>query len=341
MNLWADSGEFLRRSVNGLAAVMFSLMVYSTAMAGPVLIDTIPIGNPGNASDMVTGLGSVGYEYRIGKYEVTNAEYSAFLNNVAATDTYELYDSRMNSSIHGGIVRSGSSGSYTYSTKSGMENKPVNFVLLQDAFRFANWLDNGQPIGLQDALTTEDGAYTLNGAVLPQDLVSVTRNAGATWWLPSIDEWYKAAYHMNDGVTGNYWVYPTSSDSPPNNSAPPGGSNSANYWPTLGTVSDVGAFVDAASAYGTFDQGGNVWEQNDSLSLGNVRTIRGGSWSSFDFYLASDFSSVFDPTNPGNDLAGIGFRVATVAVPEPTSLTLAAVGAMTAIGIALRRRKRS
>ena len=33
--------------------------------------------------------------------------------------------------------------------------------------------------------------------------------------LPTEDEWYKAAYHKNDGVTGNYYLYPTSSNAAP------------------------------------------------------------------------------------------------------------------------------
>jgi formylglycine-generating enzyme len=47
--------------------------------------------------------------------------------------------------------------------------------------------------------------------------MAITRNADAKFWIPTENEWYKAAYHKNDGVTGNYWDYPTRSDSVPSN----------------------------------------------------------------------------------------------------------------------------
>ncbi len=149
--------------------VMF-LTTLSTAYA--VTIDWVPVGNAGNAPDPNTGslYGAVAYNYSIDKYEVTDSQYAAFLNSVAASDTYGLYNSHMGTPVTGGITRSGSPGSYSYNAKSGYENLPANYVSWGDAARFANWLQNGQP-GLggpavpQDAASTEDGAYTLNGAI--------------------------------------------------------------------------------------------------------------------------------------------------------------------------------
>lgn len=316
-----------------LATITF---VPRAGFAGPIVIDTVPIGNAGNTADS-TGHGNVAYEYRIGAFEVTNSQYAAFLSSVAAADSFGLYDTRMDSSVHGGIARGGSPGSYTYAAKPGRENMPVNFVFWTDTARFANWLHNGQPTGPQNALTTEDGAYSLNGVLTDNAAIGVVRNPGATWWLPNLNEWYKAAYHQNDGVTSNYWNYPTSSDAAPNNAAPPGGTNSANYWPTLGTVAPIGSYTQSDSPYGTFDQGGNVWEINENIESG-ARTIYGGSWSSFDYYLEAGFGSPFDTSNPNNDFAGIGFRVATVAVPEASSLVLAGMGGACLLGWRMRRR---
>ena len=43
-------------------------------------IKTVTVGNSGNADDTHgDGYGGVDYEYRIGKYEVTNAQYTEFL----------------------------------------------------------------------------------------------------------------------------------------------------------------------------------------------------------------------------------------------------------------------
>jgi hypothetical protein len=227
-----------------------------------------------------------------------------------------------------GIAQSGSPGSYTYSV-IGSENKPVVYVSLGDTFRFSNWLHNGQPSGLQDASTTEDGAYFLNGATTSGALNAVTRSVGAKWFVPTENEWYKAAYHKNDGVTANYWDYPTSSDAEPTAEAPPGGGNSANYASGVGGLTDVGAYTGSASPYETFDQGGNVWEWIEHVFIG----LPGGAWTSgSSFMLSSNRSPSISETT--EDLA-VGFRVATV--PEPSTFALAALGVLGAAAYARRR----
>lgn len=148
------------------------------------LFDLITIGNAGNPNDN-TGFGSVSYEYKIGKYPITNSVYCNFLNLKAASDPNGLYNTNMASQIYGGITRSGSSGSYTYSLKTNMDNKPVVYIGWTDAARFANWLHNGGGSG-----STETGAYTLNGLS-----TGIIKNANANFWIPSEDEWYKAAYY--------------------------------------------------------------------------------------------------------------------------------------------------
>ncbi|MBX9790552.1 MAG: formylglycine-generating enzyme family protein [Pirellulales bacterium] len=309
----------------------------SLGVATPITIDTVLIGNPGNIPR--SSRGAVAYEFRMATYEVTNAQYSAFLNTVAISDPNELYYSLMGSSPHGGIVRSGTKGNYAYATKPGMENKPVNYVNWLDAARFVNWRHNGQPSGAQDSTTTEDGAYTLIGA---RGLNSITRNPDARWWLPSEDEWYKSAYHKNDGVTGNYWTYPTASDVAPLAEVPPGG-KSANFANAVGTFSDVGAYADARGPYGTYDQGGNAWEWNEETSyagsingipIGAMRGIGGGSFSSELKYLQFPYTKGW--FNSPDET--IGFRVAAVVLtPEPSTLPLAVLG-LIALGYFARRR---
>lgn len=165
----------------------------------------VPVSSPLSNSPDVTGYGQVSYSYMIGKHEVTNAEYCVFLNSIAKTDTYNLYSPLMQSSINGGIVRSGSSGNYTYSTKLNMGNKPVVLVSWFDAARFCNWLHNGKT----SSSSTETGAYTLNGGY-----PLVIKNSSANYWLPRENEWYKAAFFKNDG-TNNYWTYATQNNNPP------------------------------------------------------------------------------------------------------------------------------
>lgn len=324
-------------------------VVAGTAVA--VNIETVPVGNPGNAGELSGSgaggygpdriCGSVSYTYNIGKYEVTAGQYTEFLNKVAATDTYGLYNAYMWSDGYGcKIQRSGTSGSYTYSVASDWANRPVNYVSWGDSARFANWLHNGQPTGAQGLSTTEDGAYYLNGATTNAALLAVNRESDWKWAITSEDEWYKAAYHKNDGATGNYWDYPTSSNNVPSNvlGNPTDPGNNATYYNngyTIGSPyyrTEVGAHENSDSPYGTFDQGGNVWEWNEAVIYGSYRGLRGGSFNDIDSSLHASYRIGVNRT-PTYESRSFGFRVSEV--PEPTSLALLAFGG---IGTLVRRR---
>ena len=263
---------------------------------GQTSLDFVTIANPGNPGELSSPnsvdaydkgpsfdriCGAVDYVYQIGKYEVTNAQYCEFLNVVAASDPYELYNPSMSMEYWEGrgIIRNGTEGNYTYSLMSGRANKAVIWVSFWDICRFANWLHNGQGIG-----DTETGAYTLTAEGIANN--TVTRNAEWKFAVTSEDEWYKAAYHKNDGPTGDYWDYPTGSDIAPTAEAPPGTDmvNGSANW-DLSEETDVGAYTakPSSSPYGTFDQGGNAWEWNETISTEEgygLRGLRGGEASS-------------------------------------------------------------
>ncbi|MCX6872206.1 MAG: SUMF1/EgtB/PvdO family nonheme iron enzyme [Verrucomicrobia bacterium] len=294
-----------------------------------VSIDFVTVGNPGNWADG-SGYGSVGYAYRISKNETTISQYAEFLNAVAKSDPYGLYNPSMgNVTIIAGITRSGDSGSYTYAVVAGSGNKPITYVSWFDAARFCNWLHNGQGTG-----STETGAYTLNGT----GSEIILKNAAAQVWIPSEDEWYKAAYYdpykmAYYGGGGGYFLYPTHSDNLTSNTI--GDFTAANYWagryvgyPGM-ALTDVGAYgANSASYYGTNDQGGNVWEWNDAVISGSSRGMRGGSWAnaSFDYgYGTPGLTSAFRKNyGPQVEDATSGFRVAGVPAPIPSVATGAA-----------------
>jgi len=312
------------------------------ARAAALDLAVVPIGNPGNPDDAAwRPYGGVAYAYEMGKYEVTAGQYTTFLNAVAAADTYGLYNPEMWSNEHGcKIQRVGVSGGYTYNVAPDRADRPVNFVSWGDAARFANWLYNDQPNGVQGPDTTEAGSYFLNGASSWGDLMGVARAAGATWVIPSEDEWYKSAYHKNDGITGNYFDYPTGTDAVPSNDVTnPDAGNSATFYdhngysigaPYYRTV--VGAHENSDSPYGTFDQGGNVWEWMETAQSTTDRRMRGGGYS---YTGVGDYSlnrSYAIWNNPTGEYSDGGFRVALV--PEPASLALLAVAGL----LLLRRR---
>jgi formylglycine-generating enzyme len=323
----------------GLAALAGISLV--TPALAVINIDYVPIGNAGNAADNSTGslYGAVAYAYKIGKYEVTNAQYTAFLNAVDpnGANANGIYNTSMGSDLRGGITYTAGSASGTkYTIRTNMGDKPVNYVSWYDSARFTNWLHNGQGAG-----GTETGAYTLTG-----NTGIITKNVGATVWLPSENEWYKAAYYdPTPGASGNnYWLYPTQSDTAPTvatanatGSVSNPGANVANYnlgadWRAFdGNVTTVGSAI-ANNYYGTLDQGGNVWEWNDAVISGSLRGIRGDSFVNDVSFMRSSYRGSVDPAG---DYGDAGFRVASV--PEPTSLALT----MLASGVILLRRKRA
>ncbi|MGA2256961.1 MAG: hypothetical protein ABSG53_20100, partial [Thermoguttaceae bacterium] len=81
-----------------LAAAMMASSV--TLWASTIPMATVPVGNAGNAADTTTGYGAVSYDYNIGTYDVTLTQYTAFLNSVASTDTYGLYDTNLATNLN-------------------------------------------------------------------------------------------------------------------------------------------------------------------------------------------------------------------------------------------------
>ena len=334
------------KTIKTLMAAVVSMLACIGSNAANLNIPTVLIDSAGNSGDFerpsedpgrTDGYGAVAYEYYIGTTEVTNAQYVTFLNAVAKSDPNGLYNIKMESTgLLGdsgcGIIRSGTDGNYVYTVVAGRENYAVNYVSLFDAARFCNWVTTGD---------TEIGVYTIVGS---DDLGKIIRNAEA--WeaggvaLPTVDEWHKAAYY--NPADDSYYKYPTSSDSI--------SLSDANYLDfeamMQGALDVTDAGYGTSSPYGTFGQGGNVWEWNETVVYSSVADIfdrqfygrLGGSFWTFEDDLSSSGDNNYGLTIDEDNVTG--FRVVSLApilIPEPG--TYATIFGLLALGFAAYRKR--
>lgn len=307
-------------------------------------MEWVMVGNPSNPPDALTGCGAVARSFAIAKHEVTVEQYAAFLTAVAARDPHGLWNAGQK------IDRGGKEGAYTYVARPGHEREPVMNVSFLDAMRFANWMHHSHTFAAGAAIDsaattpaagaadvsriTETGAYDLAvGGGL------AARSPAARVWIPSEDEWYKAAYHhphAAGGPPGGYWRFPTRSDTPPA-LGPPGdaGTNLASFLAdttllqNLTTkrgyddVMPVGSFPRSTSYFGTLDQAGNAWEWVETIIFDTQRIMRGGCMcATYEWFLPQVRSNA----RPHRRYKDLGFRVARAvptemaapAAPPPT-----------------------
>ena len=265
-----------------------------------IIMDFVNVGNAGNVADD-TGYGAVGYNYRIGKYEVTADQWAA----VIAADSYV-----------------GNAGYWSGS-------QPTAGTSWTEAAKFCNWLTTGN---------AKEGVYNTR-TWKAMDHQEAAKKYGTAYFLPTADEWYKAAYYdpNKDGAgVGGYWDYPTMMDYPgiPDGIDFEGDTDFEavfrDGYDQGGPNSVYNAGVE--SAYGTIGQGGNVWEWNETIT-GSLRGLRGSSWYDNSSWLHASRSYYENPTTQ-NHL--YGFRVASV--PEPSSIWLILGGGLA--GLCWWRRRR-
>ncbi len=277
-------------------------------------MEFVAIGDAGNADD-TTGTpspaGAVGYAYGLGKYEVSEDMITKF----NASQTLQI-----TKTLRG-------------------TNKPATSVSWNEAARFTNWLNTST--GGSEAYNATGGVNT-NIALwdatlnpLDYDATNPYRSLRATYVLPSMDEWYKAAYY--NPTTSTYFDYATGSNSAPTPVATGTGANDAVYQQPYGQVPADVDLAGGLSPYGIMGLGGNVWEWaetsyelNNNSVLSN-RVFRGGYSYSNSFGLSSSYRGSAEPAFEGED---VGFRVASLSssasVPEPGTF-----GVLSLVGLAL------
>jgi len=334
-------------------AALACLPLGSTANAG--IIEWVTVGDPGNTADTnPANYGAVATSFRIAKYEFTNQLYTEFLNSVdtSGTNPNSVYSTNMGTNARGGIsFTSGAASGSKYAARSNMGDKPVNYVSWFDAARVSNWLMNGAT----GSSSTETGAYTLVSGQTTGTAPAV--NPGATFYVPTENQWYKAAYYKGGGTSAGYWDFATQSDSAPTavtaNLTGVGSAGSTGNFANVnrgaqwnsqnGNVTTVGT-NGGESAFGAFDMTGNVAEWNDLTgAAGSSRGQRGYYWQG-DGNPTYESSSYRESVDPSNEDSLAGFRLASPVsvsgVPEIDPNGLSAVLGLIVGGLGLLERRR-
>ena len=329
------------RTWTGVACVVMSVMWHSDASVAGIVtfgsggnafnMEFVAIGNAGNADDTTgnpTVAGKVDYAYQMGKFEVSEDMITKYNANFGTANSLAI----------------------TKDTRG--VNKPATSVSWNEAARFVNWLNTSSNFqaaynfttnGVNDniALWTSAQAWQTGGK-------NLFRHKDAHFWLPSMDEWYKAAYYdpTANGGMGGYFNFPNGSDMAPMAVASGTAANTAVYNGQSGPADIMSA--GGLSPYGIMGLGGNAYEwEETAFSLNNssgssARGIRGGNWAGLGSNNLS--SSIRFSDDPANEFVSVGFRVASlssdaVAVPEPSSLIMFSTMALSALWYRKRLRK--
>lgn len=250
-------------------------------------------------------------DYRIGTYEVTNGQFAKFA-----------------------------------------ANNP-NFASADVSATNVSWFEAAQFANYLNTSTGHQAAYKFSGSTMSAwdvldtgyDASNPFRNSNSKYFLPTEDEWVKAAYWNGTSLQtfakkNNTNPSEWSSTGGPNSDGQAAGWNFGYAYPDNSSSTDqpwdVTAGYSPEELNGTFDMMGNVWEwmesphfSGDYLS-GSDRGIRGGSYCNFGSVLSSSYQKNI---NPSAEFYDLGFRVASI-VPEPCSLVLLTLG-----GLMLRRPK--
>ncbi len=237
--------------------------------------DWVTIGAVGNRGwdrgevipGTVVGRGSVGYEYRIGRTEVTTAQWMEYVNTFTARADAPaviveplFWGASLDPTYSGPGVR--------YRLTPGRENAamvPVDEISWRDAARFCNWLHNGKSSNLS---ALENGAYDTSTFGTDSEgrfTDQVSHHPGARFWIPTFDEWLKAA-HYDPGLD-RWWAYSDSSDTVPTPGIP--GVGEANHGFTLPGFGEayipLGSYPNTVSPWGLLDAAGGTTEWTEGV----------------------------------------------------------------------------
>lgn len=314
-------------------------------------VGNAPWAGDGTAGDRAIGRGSVGYEYRIGKFEITTAQYAEFMNAAFDRPQSEWIPHLAPPNFWGAVgTTPNTTGGLRWSVPTGNEMLPVGNVSWRMAAILCNWYHNGKSLDREAFLTGAYDVSTFGYATSPQGFPQftdqLTRSPGARYFIPTWDEHLKASHYdpnkqNSDGSTGGWWTYNNGTDTPL--IAGPPGVGQANYGfsnPDPFSIS-LGAYTQTQSPWGLSDVAGATAEWTEGLVEDHVtgrrfRMIEGSYWDSSAGFVVSDsiYTEGADEL-PQLNIYPYGIRIAA-AIPSPTiGTTLLVLGAV----LGSRRRK--
>jgi sulfatase modifying factor 1 len=328
------------------------------AQVGPDGIDWVTVGAPGNRAydredpfNLVAGRGAVDYEYRLGRTEVTTAQWMEFFNAASARADPPPLGALLNRPIlWGAQVDPTYTGPGTrYRLDPNIPNAAmlaVSGVSWRQAAVLCNWLHNDKSSAPSAFLSGAYDVSTFSGN-FPTFTDQPARSPGARYFMPTLDEWMKGVHYdpNADNGAGRWWLQPNGTDTPLTYGPPPSfggdGSGMANAGFTLsGSLQyriPLGAYPGVQTPWGLLDASGATSEWLESIRVvdGNMtRGVEGAFWGSTGL-TGADFAYSWGQDSPGSRSVLLGLRLGSV-VPAPASGVVVVV----ACGVLPRRRRR-
>lgn len=295
-------------------------------------IEFVTVGAPGNAGyagglfGNNAGAGAVNEAFRIARTQVTNAQIVEFANAYLPHIIARGENPRDQLGILGSRFIGFDQQQQRYVTSPQAAQFPA-MVSWRIAARYCNWLCNDRRT---DLAAFETGAYdtsTFNsGPPFGVFTDQLTHNTSARFFLPTRDQWVKAAFYdpnRNGPGVGGYWQYPHSSDVAPIYGFPwEGGESIAGREdiPLFSWVQPVASYVNTQSPWGLFDLTGSGRDWNEDASTDLLSRIFSGSWyrDAVPWFTDSLYYNAQGGVSISNEGVNYGFRVAAV-IPSPGS----------------------
>jgi formylglycine-generating enzyme required for sulfatase activity len=281
----------------------------------------------------------------MGRTEVTTAQWVEFFNAaLARPDRLPFADLRWwTTPVDWGATpdRSYEGPGTRFTLRSTIANAglvPAGSISWRMAAVYCNWLHNDKRT---DAAAFATGAYDIS-TFTPEDGGFVftdqrTRSPGARYWIPSMDEYMKAAFYDPDGGPGGtsrWWSQPNGTDTPLVYAPPPSfggdGTGQANagfrYLDNRHEYIPLMSYPGVESPWGLMDLAGGTSEWLEDVYIaGDLRETRILDGSRRGSNMPNPGQPGLDPLlyygsdTPWLNVSGRGFRLAS-AVPAPGSI---------------------